>query len=224
MIQRRQQVDRDGKGSAAPELAQDIVAARLMIPTDFRPLVVVVDGNRSHLDVLRDEVRSLKKRRTEGQEVCAGTGRALWEDDYGLAALQGIGKRECLIPSAPPVRAFDVDRRILVGEPVDERVAKLVLRDKRTVGRTAKDDDVEPTGVIGYHQRMTAEAAAFHGNAQAHDPTSGSEEAPGPPGTAGHQSRQDVDGAEDGEEPDQSRDPQDCPPVQAGVGGLIVRG
>ena len=61
----------------------------------------------------------------------AWAGRAFGKDGDRLVALERLGDGHRLVLGAFAVGALDVDGGVLVGEPVDERVAKLVLGNER---------------------------------------------------------------------------------------------
>ena len=66
-----------------------------------------------------------------------------------LFPLERARNRKRLVLGAFAVGAFDVDSVVLVGEPVDEWVTKLVLGDERRTQFAAQDQDIEPARMIG---------------------------------------------------------------------------
>ena len=45
--------------------------------------------------------------------------------------------------------ALHINGMVLIGEPMDERMAELMLGDEGAAGRAAENNDVEPAQVIG---------------------------------------------------------------------------
>jgi len=118
--------------------------------------------------------------------MSSGSGRAFCEQGNGLVALKRSGDRERLVLRAFDVGAFHVNGVVLVREPVDERVAKLVLGDKSAASRAADHDNVEPAEVIGDEQGVRVERRAIRPHARAEDPADSGKEASRPMRAAQH--------------------------------------
>src|SRR6476620_10337457 len=107
-------------------------------------------------------------------------GRALREQGNRLAALQGFGNRHRLILRTLAVGASYIDRVVLVAEPVDEGMSKLVLGDEGAAGRASHDDDVEPAQMLGDEQGMWPQLGAFDSHPRTEDPGNAGKETPRP--------------------------------------------
>jgi hypothetical protein len=77
--------------------------------------------------------------------------------------------------------------------------------------------------MIGEHQRVLPEVAAFDGNPDADDPSGRGKKAARPVGATEDGLGDDVNGAEDSEKSDEPRNAQDCPSVQPDGRRLIGR-
>lgn len=84
------------------------------------------------------------------------TGRPLGEDGHRLLTFESARDGLRLFFGTFKVRSIDVNRAILVGKPVDQRMAKIVFRHERTAKRSAEQEDVEPARMIGEEQCMVA--------------------------------------------------------------------
>ena len=113
------------------------------------------------------------------------------------------------------MRALDVNGAVLVGEPVDERMAELVLGDKGAAGRAAEHENVEPADMVGDDQRMRLKRDSGCPRARAADPGRGPEESWRPWRAAEKRLRDDMNRAEDSKQADQPRNSRGCSPVQA---------
>ena len=140
--------------------------------------------------------------------MSAGAGRSFGENGYRLLTLERLRDGNRLVPGALAVRPLDVDRRILVGEPVNQRMSELVLRHEGAAGGAADHQDVEPADVVGDEQRVAADWCSFQSGARADDPCRGCEKAARPARGAEQRFRNDVGWSEDGEQADQPRSPQ----------------
>src|SRR5690242_13510127 len=82
--------------------------------------------------------------------------------------------------------APDIDGRILVGEPVDKTMAKLILGDEPAIEQSAKDQDVQPAGVIGNQQAVRLDGGSFEGDTSSDQPSRVPQEEHWPDGSASH--------------------------------------
>ena len=123
--------------------------------------------------------------------------------------LLALGERNRLVLCAADVAALDVDRRILIGEPVDQRVTELVLGHERAVGGSAQHQDVEPADVIGNEQAVSLDGRALQLYPGPGDPARGSEERRWPGRAPEHYFGDDVDRRDRQEQQGQSGD-ADC--------------
>ncbi len=82
-----------------------------------------------------------------GADACRARG-PFWEEGNGLLTFECPRDRECLVLGALHMAAFHIDRGILIGEPVDERVAELILGNEPATSGAAQDKDIEPADVI----------------------------------------------------------------------------
>lgn len=108
------------------------------------------------------------------------TGGSFGKDGDRLIQRQRPGHCDGLVLSALAVGALDVDGRILVGQPMDQRVPELVLRDKGAFRPPAEHKNVEPAGMIGDDQAVPSNLAALHRHARTDDPRGHGKEARGP--------------------------------------------
>src|SRR4051794_11875417 len=92
--------------------------------------------------------------------MCSGSGRTFGEQQYRLVALKRFGDCNRLVLCALDVATPDVGRAILVGEPVDEAVAEIVLGNERAIGRSAEHQNIEPANVVGNEQSVIADWSA----------------------------------------------------------------
>src|SRR5438270_9592459 len=103
------------------------------------------------------------------------TGRAFRKQGDRLGTIERLGDCDRLVLRAFDVAAFYVNRRILVGEPMQQSMAEIVLGHERAVCRPGEDQDVEPARVIGDEQGMCAQRLAFDSHPGSADPRGGSE-------------------------------------------------
>src|SRR5689334_6797237 len=88
-VQRRKDRDRHRQRAAAPEDAQHIGDARLLVkPAELRTRVAIIDGYRAYLDVPGREVRRFEQGGAERQQIGAGSGGALREDGHWLGSVE----------------------------------------------------------------------------------------------------------------------------------------
>jgi hypothetical protein len=78
------------------------------------------------------------------------------------------------------MRALHINGVVLVGEPVDERVSELILRDEGASRRAAEDDDVEPADMVGDEQGVRARPIPIEASPCTEDPADARKEAWGP--------------------------------------------
>src|SRR5215212_2082600 len=111
--------------------------------------------------------------------MSSGSGRAFCEQGNGLVALKRSGDRERLVLRASDVGTFHVNGVILVREPMDERMAKLVLGDE---------------------QGVRVERRAIHPHSRAEDPADSGKEASRPMRAAQHSFGYNVNWSDDREQ------------------------
>src|SRR5690348_2527572 len=181
-VEWREDMDRDGQSPGSAEQALHIFGPGLDEPADLGSRFVIIDCDGPDADVPPSEVRRLQQRRSERQQVAARARRSFGENSDRLQALQRLGDRNRLILRAFAMGALDVNSAVLVGEPVNERVAELVLRDEGAAQSSPQNKDVEPRGMVGDEQGMPSRAAPRHLSANAENPRGGRQEAVRPRG------------------------------------------
>lgn len=204
-IERRQQVDVDRKRAAPAKQPEHIVLARLLPPADLGGCGTVIQHQRPDRDVLRRVICGFQQGRPEGQKVRSRACRAFGKQRDRSSPLQGLCNRHRLVLGALAVRPPNVDRRILVSEPVDEGVAKLVLGNECATSRAADHQDVEPADVVADEQRVVAKRGTVELGAGADDPRCSGQEPRRPGRAAENQLRGEMDRGKDGEQSDQPR-------------------
>jgi len=88
--------------------------------------------------------------------------------------------------------ASNVKRIILVGHPVDQRVAELGFRNECAAGRAGEHEDVEPTGMVADQQAVRRNRAALGSDASATDPCRRAQKTPRPVRAPEQRFRKDV--------------------------------
>ena len=96
--------------------------------------------------------------------------RSFGEQGDRLVAFERLSNLQRLVPGALDMTPADVDRVVLVGEPVDEAGAEIVLGHERRAGRSGDGKDVEPADMVGDEQAVRADRRAFDPNARTHQP------------------------------------------------------
>jgi len=87
-----------------------------------------------------------------------------------------------------------------------QRVAELILRDERAVGRGGEHEDVQPARVIGDQQGMRLDLPPSQLNADSDDPGRRRQEPPWPRRTAQQRFRDDMNRRQEQEQQDQPGD------------------
>lgn len=182
-IERRKQMHRYSKPAPAAENPQDVVLPALAVPPDLRRRCAIVDCYRPDLNFRRGISGRFEQRGPKRKEMIAGTGRPFGEKDDRLLTLGRTSDSLRLILRSPAMLASNVKRMVLVGEPVDQSVSKIVLRDEGRSGRSTENQDIEPADVIADEQRMRLNRAANEGRANSDSPCCRSQESPGPSGS-----------------------------------------
>ena len=142
---------------AAAENPQHIVLARFLTPADLRGGSAIIDRDGPDGDIRGGGVVRLQARSSGTAAAGAGAGRPFGKQGDRLVGLERL--RRCAAPGrwAPrAVLAPDVERVVLVGEPVDDRMAELILGHERAAGRAGEDQDVEPADMVGDQQGVRA--------------------------------------------------------------------
>src|SRR5205085_3425030 len=117
-------------------------------------------------DILRRRIRRLEQSGAERQQVGSWTGRAFGEQRDGLVPFKRLGNGQGLVFRTLAMSPLHVNGVILVGEPMNERMTKLMLGHEGTAGRATKDDDVEPAKVVRDEQGVRARPVAFQPDAR----------------------------------------------------------
>ena len=76
--------------------------------------------------------------------------------------------------------APNVERVVLVGHPVDQRVTELGFRNECATGRARQHENVEPAGVVADQQGVRRDRATFGADSGAANPCRRAEKAPRP--------------------------------------------
>lgn len=199
-LQRRKNVNGHPKGAAAAEDSLDIVATRFFEPADFRSSSTIVDHDGADSHVVRRDVDRFEERRAEGEEMSARSGRTFGENRDRLPAPKRFCDGDGLVLRALAVGTLDVDRAVLVGEPVNEPVAEFVLRNEGAADGPAEDQDIEPAGVVGNQQCVLARAVALQFYPGTANPRRSGKEPLRPGRAPQKQLRRDVEGSKQDEQ------------------------
>src|SRR6185437_8839340 len=126
-FERRKDVHGDGQGAAPTEDSLDVVATRFFKPADLFSRSTIFDHDGADPNVVWRDVHGFEERRAEGKEMRPWAGRPLGENRDRLPAPERPCDCQRLVLGAFSVGTLHVHRAVLVGEPVDEWMAKLVL-------------------------------------------------------------------------------------------------
>jgi len=207
-------MDGDGKHAATADQPFHVVGAGFDEPPDLRPRIAVIHSDRHHPHVARGEIHRFQQRRTERQEMGTRPSRAFRKDRDRLRAFKRLRDGDRLILGAFAVGSLHVERVVLVGEPVDERVAQLVLRNEGRFECAREDQDVEPTRVIGDDERVGPRRGSDDLRSNTKDPGRSSKKAARPWRPSKNYLRKEMDWGDDAEKKNKPRDSQNRARVQ----------
>lgn len=174
--------DMDFHAATPPQHTQRVGdAAFATVPPDMVDMLAVIDGHRLDADPLGRRRDGVKQCGAERKERTAVASRALGENRQRLVVVESVSDTADLAVRVASFRPLDVKCAVLVSEPADQHCfLDLSLGNKGRPRRPAKDQDVEPTGVIGYDQSARAERFARQAKACASDPRSRRKKSLGP--------------------------------------------
>ena len=109
--------------------------------------------------------------------------------------------------------APSVERVILVGHPVDQRVTELGFRNECATGRARQHENVEPACVVADQQGVRRDRAALGAHASATDPRRRAKKAPRPVRAPEQRFRQDMERNAEGKQQHKRRNPNHCDDV-----------
>ena len=181
-LQRVKQADGDRHDSAMAEDPLEIGHARFAaVPADDIGMLAIINRCRAYLHIGRRGGDRFQQCRPERQQLAPAACGPFREDGQRLMVLQCIGHPANLAMGVPASCPVDVQSAVLIRDPAQQRRSfKFRLGNEGRPGPAAKDQYVEPAGVIGDDKCVRLERRTLDARADAGDQCCMLQETPGP--------------------------------------------